>query len=476
MAYKSFRNFVDQLEAKDMVHHITAEVDWDSEVGAITRAVYKRRGHAMMFDNVKDTKIGRLFCGAMHEPVKYGMQFDIGPDIHEQYDFLADRMVAPPIDPIIVESGVCQENVLTGDDIDLYAFPTPKWHPNDGGRFIGTLGVEVTQDPDTGINNVAVFRCMIEGKDKIGLNAEQHNAIHLKKYRDRKENMPFAVAIGVPPSLIPAAISKVPYGIDEYTVGGAIAGEGLPLVKCVSNDLYVPADSEIVIEGYVPWDDSEWLPEGPYGEFTGHFSADKPSVKPTGIVTAITYRNDPILQGTSPGVGPNEQTHALVRGYGSSYNAELRRSGIPFKDLAVLEMGCASFVMAVSFEPQAMAGVPMQAANFLNSIGHFPKFIVLVDDDIDVFDPGMVLWAVASRVQPSRDVIILPMNQNTTCLDPSIPDELRHKGLQATTSRMIIDATKSGKGVTFSKLVVDSDEWKKHVEERWEEYGFPIPF
>lgn len=477
MAYKSFRTYVEELDKAGELTHIKAQVDWDSEIGAITRAIYKRRGPAMLFENIKDTPIGSLFCGAMHEDKKFGMMFDIGADIHEHYDFLSARMSALPKAPIIVYSGVCQENVLMGEDVDLNKFPSPKWHPLDGGRYIGTLGCVVTQDPDTGINNVAIIRVMNEGKDKLGMNAEQHTAIHLRKYRDRKENMPFAMAIGVPPAVLISGAAKVPYGVDEYTVAGAICDDPIPLVKCKTNDLYVPADAEVVIEGSVFYDDSEWLDEGPFGEFTGHFSADKPSKKPTGLVTCITYRNDPILQGTSPGVGNNENGGAVKRSHGANQLAALRSAGIPgVKDLSVLEMGCASFVTAVSLSKQFWGGNAQQAANLLMSMGHFPKIVVLVDDDIDVFDPGMVLWAVASRVQPSRDITILPMNQVTTPLDPSIPDELRKRGLLAMTSRMIIDATTFNKGVTFSKLVLDDEETKRKIAEKWSEYGFTIPY
>jgi 4-hydroxy-3-polyprenylbenzoate decarboxylase len=475
MAYKSFRKFVEELDAVGELSHVTCEVDWDSEIGSITRAIFKRKGPAVLFENVKDSRIP-LFCGAMHEAKKFGMMLDISDNLKEQCAFLTERL-SKTIAPVIVSEGPCQENVLLGDDIDLYMFPTPKWHPNDGGRFIGTMGCFVTEDPETGIPNVAVFRSMIEGKNKIGFNSEQQNAIHLRMFQAKKENMPFAMSISAPPAVVLSSSSKVPYGIDEYAVSGSIAGEPIPLVKCKTNDLHVPADAEIVIEGYVPWDMGEWLLEGPYGEFTGHFSSDQPSIKPTGIVTCVTYRNNPIMQGTCPGVGPNEQTALMLRAYGGSGLASLKASGIPgVKDLSVLEMGCASFVWAVSITSQFYGGHAAEIANFLMSRGHFPKILVLVDEDIDVFDPGLVLWAVASRVQPARDIRILPANQVSTPLDPSLPDEQREKGLYCMTSRMIIDATKQNKGVTFSKLVYDTEEAKAKVEERWAEYGFPIPY
>ncbi len=366
---------------------------------------------------------------------------------------------------------------MTGDDIDLYIFPTPKWHPKDGGRFIGTLGCIVTQDPDTGINNVAIFREMIEGKNKIGFNAEQHNGIHLRKFRDRQQNTPFATAIGVPPAVIPAGASKVPYGVDEYEVAGGIAGQPIPLVKCATNDLYVPADSEIVLEGYIPWNTDEWELEGPYGEFTGHFSSSHPTKKPTGILTAITYRNNPVMWGTSPGVGPNEVSYSGTVAYTSSWKQSLLAAGIPgVKDLNVIEMGCSSLVCVVSLSKPFYAGNAQAAMYFLQSLGNFPKITIAVDDEIDVFDTDMVLWAVASRTQPHRDVEITLPNLQGCCLDPSIPDRLRPMPTPAT-SRMMIDATKYFKdGVTFSELVQDSPQAKQAVADRWSDYGFKIKY
>lgn len=475
MGYKDLRTYISQLEMAGELQRIKAAVDWDGEIGAITREVYKRRGPGMLFENVKDSAIP-LFCGAMHEPRKYGMMFDCGPDIRAQVDYLT-RTMASPIDPVMVGEGACQENVVLGDDIDLGIFPTPKWHPGDGGRFIGTLGCIVSKDPDTGIRNVAVFRQQIIGKNKVGFNSEQQNGVHLRKYRDRGDPMPFATAIGVPPALLISAIGKSPYGVDEYTVAGGIAGEPIPLVKCKTVDLEVPADAEIVLEGYVYPDASEWELEGPFGEFTGHFSSDHPTKKPTGILTAITYRNNPIMQGTSPGVGPNECSHAMTMAYTPTWRASLLAAGIPgVKDLNVLEMGCASFICIVSLSKHFYAGNAQAAMNFIQCLGNFPKITICVDDDIDVFDTDMVLWALASRTQPHRDVQITLPNQVGCALDPSIPDRLKPMPTPAT-SRMMIDATKYFKdGVSFSAMVLDDEKAKSRVAERWGEFGFKAKY
>lgn len=471
MSYKDLRTFIGQLENAGELKRIRAEVNWDCEIGAITREVYKRKGPAMLFENVKDSKIP-LFCGAMHEVRKYGMMFDGGADIRNQIDFLT-RAMASPIDPVMLSSGVCQENTILGDDIDLGIFPTPRWHPGDGGRFIGTLGCIVTKDPDTNIRNVAVFRQMIEGRNKLGLNCEQQNGVHLRKYRDRGEPMQFATAIGVPPAVLISAIGKSPYGVDEYGVAGGIAGQAIPLVKCKTVDLEVPADAEIILEGYVSPDASTWELEGPFGEFTGHFSSHHPTKKPTGVLTAITFRNNPIMQGTSPGVGPNECSHAMTMAYTPTWRASLLAAGIPgVKDLNVLEMGCASFICIVSLSKHFYAGNAQAAMNFIQCLGNFPKITICVDEDIDVFDTDMVLWALASRTQPHRDVQITLPNQVGCALDPSIPDRLKPMPTPVT-SRMMIDATKYFKDdVVFSPMVMDDEVTKKFIASRWKEYGF----
>lgn len=468
--YKDLRTYIAQLERAGELQRIRAQVDWDGEVGAITRAVFKRRGPALLFENVKDSKIP-LFCGAMAKTSTYGMMFDVAPDLREQIDYLTKAM-STLVRPRMIDRGVCQQNVILGDDIDIGIFPSPKWHPKDGGRYIGTLGCTVTKDPDTGIRNVAIFRAMLEGKNKIGFNCEQQNGIHLRKCRDKNKPLQFAMSIGVPPAVLPAAAGKVAYGIDEYEVAGGIADEPIPLVKCKTVDLEVPADSEIVLEGYVSPDTSTWELEGPFGEFSGHFSSAHPIKKPTGTVTAVTFRDNPIFQGTSPGIGPNEVTLSGTMAFAAAWRASLLASGIPgVKDLNVMEMGCAGFLCVVSLSRHFYAGNAQQAMAFLSSLGHFPKITICVDDDIDVFDTDMVLWALASRVQPHRDVDITKPNYWACPLDPAIPDEIRHMPVP-TGSRMMIDATKFFKpGVTFSEMVVDSNEVKKRVAARWKELG-----
>ena len=189
----------------------------------------------------------------------------------------------------------------TGDRINLEKFPVPKWHHLDGGRYIGTLGVIVTKDPETGIRNMEIHRQQMLGKNKLGTNTTQHLGIHLQKYRAMNKPMPIATSIGVSPELLAAATIHLAYGTDEMGIAGGIAGEPIPLVKCETIDLEVPASAEIVLEGEIPPDPDLWQEEGPFGEFTGHFSSLQPMKRPTAYLKAVTYRDEAIYQGCSPG-------------------------------------------------------------------------------------------------------------------------------------------------------------------------------
>lgn len=472
MAYKDLRTYMRQIEEIGELKRITVEVDWDGEVGAITRRLFKQKHRpALLFENVKDSTVP-LLTGVMLDEVKYGLMTDTEPVLQK----LAEHNVASysnRIDPVMVESGPCQENVVMGDDVNLYMFPSPHWHPLDGGRYIGTLGVVISKDPETGIRNLGIYRQQLQGKNKMGLNCEQHTGIHMAKNRAAGKPTPIVTCIGVPPAVLIAAASKPAYGIDEYGIAGGLAGVPIPLVKCKTVDLEVPADTEIVIEGYIPANNEEWELEGPFGEFHGHFNDPAPAKRPSAIVTCVTYRNNPIFQACSPGVGPNEVSFSGKLAYLASFKNALIAAGIPgVKEVNVTEMGCAGFVAVVSLSKHFYKGIPQAVYHQLFSLGHFPKIVVVVDDDIDVFDDGMVQWAIASRVQPHRDIEITPANTWGCPLDPSIP--LAHRRMPGTTSsRMGIDATKFFKDdVIFSPLVLDDAATVAAVTARWNEYGF----
>ena len=473
MSYKNLRAFIAELEAAGQLHRVKAQVDWDVEIGAITRELFRRKhGPAVVFENVKDSRFP-LFTGTMFGAEKYARMIDVEPPTVQAITRRLVEAIDKIIPPVIVQQGACQENVLLGDDIDLGIFPSPRWFHMDGGRFIGTLGCVVTRDPETSIRNVAVYRGQVLGRNRIGVNCEQHGGLHLRKYRDLGKPMPVAFSIGTPPAVLLGAAAKVPFGVDEYFVAGGLAGEPIPLVKCKTIDLEVPADSEIVLEGYIAPDSAEWDLEGPFGEFHGHFNDLIPRKRPTAVLTAITYRDGAILQGCSPGVGPNEVTFSGQVGFAAGLWDSLRKAGIPgVKAVNFPESGTGGLVAVVQLGRHFYRGNAQAVMHHAFAVGHFPKICIVVDEDIDIYDDFMVQWAIATRVQPHRDIMITPANTWGCPLDPSIP--LADRPMPRTTSsRMGIDATKYFKeGTDFSPLIVDDDATIRKVLGRWREYGF----
>ena len=470
MAYKDLREFILKLEEEKELQRIKAEVDWDLELSAIMRKIYEVKGPACLFENVKGSTFPVL-SGAFFGYKKYGLAVEASPNIRSILQKVL-RASQNPITPITVSGGPCKEHIDTGDSINLEKFPVPRWHHLDGGRYIGTLGVVISRDPETGKRNMGVYRQQMIGKNKLGMLGSQHFGIHLQKYRAQNRAMPVATAIGVPPAALAAACVQIPFGEDELGVAGGIAGEPIPLVKCETIDLEVPAHAEIVLEGEIPPDVSLWKEEGPYGEFTGYFS-DLLSVKrPTVHLSAVTYRDNPIYQGCSPGIPPNEET--IYREIGNTVGAwhRLLKSGVPgIHEVYATEMGCAQFMMVVSMKQQFYFGNVRQVIDTIFGSMHTVKWIIVVDDDIDIYDRGQVEWALATRVQPHRDIIVSDDRCAGMMLDPSIPLEMRKYPL-VQGSRIGIDATTRYKGFQFPAIVRSGEEQKQLVERRWKEYGF----
>jgi 4-hydroxy-3-polyprenylbenzoate decarboxylase len=224
----------------------------------------------------------------------------------------------------------------------------------------------------------------------------------------------------------------------------------------------------------VPCDASKWELEGPFGEFTGHFHTLTPGVKPLVNVTAVTYRDNPIYQGCSPGIAPNEETTPREIGGTAGAWTDLKASGIPgIKDVYVTEMGCAGFTTIVQMDRHYYLGNVRQIILFCFAKLFMSKWVIVVDEDVDIYDKGAIEWALATRVQPHRDIIITDNRLQGVELDPSIHSDLAHIP-NVQTSKIGIDATTQFKGHKFAPLVVDSEKWQKAVESRWKEYGFKV--
>lgn len=456
-AFGDMRGWIEALRAQGELREINSEVDWNIELGTITRlAQGTADGPALVFNNIKDynkpgRRCGRVFDNSLSSYRRIAMMLGLPPDTHPRELVKVGRtLFAGTIPPKIVATGPCKENILKGKDIDLYEFPTPWWNRVDGGRYILTYAGIVTKDPETNIMNVGVYRGMVASRDQIPMLMwrAQHIGQHATAWQNRGVNeMPIAVAIGWEPTLAFTGGSPVPKGICEYDVIGAIRGAPVELVKCETVDLYVPATAEIVIEGYVGIDPSTYLMEGPYAEFTGYLAGDR-SLKPAIRVTAVTHRNNPILRGTIEGSMPdsfseNGVVSSIMRA-ATAWNV-LDRAGVP----GVTDVWCPPVQTGINVlvrMKQSYRGQAKQAANALwgSSAAHVRyKHVTVVDDDIDIHDYAAVDWAIAHRVNAGEDDIVIMPATFGAGLDPSTRKRDRNPALFGTGkwNRVLIDAT-----------------------------------
>lgn len=486
MAIKDMRTFIEKLEEEGELKRITAEVDWDLEIGAITRKVYSSLGPALLFENIKDHKdtiCTRLFTGGLATKDRIAMMMDLPRSIrHRDLSEEIRRRWKKPIQPVVVDGGPVKENKLTGQDIDLFQFPVPKWHHLDGGRYINTFCAIITKDPDTGIRNVGLYRGMIVSRDEIGvlLVPGQGWGVHFMKYKAMGKPMPVAVAYGCDESLVFHACSSVPRDVDEFGLNGAVLQQPTELVKCETVDLEVPANAEIVVEGLIDPDPQTYKLEGPFGEYTGYYgeAAKRPVIK----VTCITHRNNPIFRGTLEGMdhdNPNEDSSMLVISLSASTKDILESQGIP----GILEVSAVPITIVRIRKMYRGHAKQIASALWGSSAGQYLyKFVIVVEEDTDIWNRRSVEAALSYRVNAAEDDIVVMPGSFGAVLDPSTRFTDRNELEYGTGkwSRVLIDATRNWNyprnpqwdGEIYPPRSVDlSAEQAALVARRWKEYG-----
>ena len=462
MSYPDLRKFISRLDKEGELARVRVEVDPQGEIGAIMRRVLDRRGKAVLFENVKGCKIP-LLCGAMAIYKRYGLALGFPQDI-KSIMHKALAAAREPVQPVLVEEGPCQQQVFRDEEVDLFQIPAPVWHPLDGGPYLGTLGVVIVRDPETGVGNAAIYRHQLLGKNKLGLLASQHIGRVLAKYLERGRPMPVATVIGTDPAVLAASVFHLPYGEDELAVAGALQREPVQMIRCKTIDLEVPAHSEIVLESEVILDSQHWEKEGPFGEFTG-FYAGQAAPRPTLMVKAITTRTEPICQGTLEGRPPAEGATLKTVGHSVATWLKLERGKVPgFQAVFLPESGSGTFIAIMALDKQHYPGNANQALAALWGLDR-SKWVIIVDSDVDIFDPAQVEWALATRVQPHRDIMLTPASQPIIGLDPSL-DPHSDKS-----SRIGIDATRQFKGFEFPEEITWPAEQIELSQKRWADYG-----
>jgi 4-hydroxy-3-polyprenylbenzoate decarboxylase len=448
--------------------------DPELEIGAIADLAQRRQdGPAVLFDDVVGFDRGqRILVNAMGSRRRSAMVLGLPTDL-EYADLVPlwrERMKSiEPLEAREVRDGPLLENVRRGDEIDLNAFPVPRWHEGDGGRYIGTGVVDIIRDPDSAWVNLGAYRVMLQGPRSltIYISPGKHGRLLREKYFARNEPMPVAMAFGQDPLLLMVAGNELPYGVSEYEYAGGVRGEPIDVLRGPVTGLPIPAAAEIVVEGYLHPD--ETAVEGPFSEWTGYY-AGQPHPEPLVRVEALYYRNDPILLGSLPVKPPAEYTayRALMRS--ALLWDQLDSVGIPdITGVWCHEAGGTRLFVAVSIR-QRYAGHARQVGHAVvgaQAGGYTGRYVIVVDEDVDVTDLNDVVWAMCTRSDPA-DSIDLVRQAWSTPLDPRIPPDRRAAG-DFTNSRLIVDATRPWHWRDRYSEVADwSPEMKRLVEDKWE--------
>jgi len=340
----------------------------------------------------------------------------------------------------IVADGPCKEAKLVGERADLTKLPIPQHSHGDAGRYLGS-GITITKDPDTGVRNEAIIRAQLKGPRKMGFwMAARHNWAHLLKYQERNQVMPMAFAIGLHPAYeILANFSGRHEGYDELEMGAGVLGETLELVRCETIDQEVPAHAEVVIEGIVRPGVRE--PEGPFGEFTG-YSKGAEGPAPVFDVTAITHRRDPIYRHMQSTRFTDHQPLVSLPMEASLFRRLRDIHGHTEIHDVYIPPWVTMFTVFVQMTPRWDGQARDVLLGVLASPYLHPKIVIAVDEDVNVYDPREVFWAMSTRVNPERDVIVIP-HERIHPLDISAPNvDPAEVTVMRVGGKMAIDATK----------------------------------
>jgi len=488
---KSLRNYLVILKDLGEVQEIDAEVDWNLEMGAIIRRSYELRAPAPLFNCIKGIEPGFRVLGApaglsrrnglARVALSLGLPATAGAG--EMVEALAAAHGRTPLPPRRVTYAPCKENKLLGKDVDLWRLPTPLIHDGDGGRYLNTWGTIVVRTPDRKWTNWSISRIMVIGKDTMAglLLPNQHLGMIHAKWKALDQPMPFALALGTEPVIPFVSGMPLDENVDEADFIGGYLGEPVDVVDCETVDLQVPATSEIVIEGTVSV--AEKAREGPMGEYSGYLAPGSGSMHPVYHVSAMTYRNEPILPVVAAGE-PVEENHTC---WGLVVSAqilwELRQQGFPVTMcFCPLESAAHWMVVTVArsyrdrYAPAELAQA-LGAAVFRSRSGSFIPKIILLDDDIDATNLDEVVWAFATRCHPARDQFLFPDQPVLPLVAFLTPDERkRARGEKVvynclSTTDLPPDQVPRRSSFRFA--------WPKEIQEKvvrdWQRYGYAEP-
>jgi 4-hydroxy-3-polyprenylbenzoate decarboxylase len=480
--FESLGEYIEALDQAGELKRISTKVSPNLEIAEIMRRLmYARDKPAVFFENVDGSDIpilGNAF-GTLKR-LRIALEIEDFTEIGERVvDLTKLRLPSGMLDklkmlpklseiseygPRMVESGPVKQIIQT-EGANLNSLPILKSFQKDAGKFI-TFGLTVTKHPDTAIRNLGVYRIQVIDEKKAIIHWQTHkrSALHYEIAKEQRKRIEVAVIIGADPATVLTAVSPVPEGIDKFLFSGIMRKKGIKLVKCSTIDLEVPANAEIVLEGYV--DPNDMRMEGPFGDHTGYYTPPEPF--PTFTLTGLMRRKEPTYLATVVGKPILEDAYI---------GKVIERSFLPL--IQILQPEVVDFAMPSAgwFQGIAIISIkkryPGQAKKVMMGLWgtgqlSLTKIFVVVDADINVHNLDEVLWAVTTRSDPKRDIMVIE-NAPTDTLDPSSP--LINLG-----SKLGIDATGKWKEEGYlreiQQLAVVDEETRAIVEGNWKKYGF----
>ncbi|WP_026971245.1 4-hydroxy-3-polyprenylbenzoate decarboxylase [Aliagarivorans marinus] len=486
MKYKDLRDFIVLLEARGELKRISMEVSTELEMTEICDRTLKAGGPALLFENVKGHDmpvLGNLF--GTPERVALGMGQDSVAALREVGTWLSylkepeppkgfrELMDKLPIFKQVLNmptkklrSAPCQEVVLTGDEVDLDKLPIQTCWPGDVAPLV-TWGLTVTRGPYKKRQNLGIYRQQKLAKNKLIMRWLSHRggAIDYREWQEKYPGKPYpvAVALGADPATILGAVTPVPDTLSEYAFAGLLRGSRTETVKCVSNDLEVPASAEIVLEGYLQ--PGETAPEGPYGDHTGYYN--EVDEFPVFTITHVTMRQQPIYHSTYTGRPPDEPA-VLGVALNEVFVPILQKQFPEITDFYLPPEGCSYRMAVVTIKKQypghakrVMLGVWSFLRQFM-----YTKFVIVCDDDVDARNWQDVIWAITTRMDPARD---------TTMIEHTPIDYLDFASpVSGLGSKMGMDATNKWPGETdreWGQVIEMDPAVKQRVDSIWQQLG-----
>lgn len=480
MPYQNLSEFIERLRQEKELAEIRAEVDPRLEITEIYDRVVKQKGPALFFHKVQGSPfplainlfgsfrrmnlaLGVNDLNEMVRRIESFLELKVPEKITDKLKFLPKLHLLSKITPRTVRQAPCQEVVLREGGL-LAELPIIQCWPEDAGRYI-TFPMVITKDPETGARNVGAYRMQVFDSRTTGMHWQVHKdgTAHHRLARERGiRRMEAAVALGADPATMFSAVCPLPLGVDEFVFAGFLRGEAVELVKCKTVDLEVPAQSEIVLEGYVDVDEKRM--EGPFGDHTGYYSLAKEF--PVFHVECVTRRKKPIYPTTVVGRPPMEDAY-MAKAIEQLFLPLIRTQCPEIVDMNLPAEGVFTNCVLVSIKKS----FPQQAKKVMHLLWGFgqlmfEKMILVFDHDVNIHDPQEVAWRAFNNVDPKRDIMFTegPLDE----LDISASQDLYG-------SKMGVDCTRKwpeeGMQRPWPNDIVMAEEVKKKVTKRWLEYG-----